>query len=606
VEEDYEGGVGDGDPTNDNSDEFAVEVDLLPGAPDWAGPDTIPDYLDEDDDGDGFLTADEDLDGDDDPTNDDYDDDDIPNYLDDDDDEDGIPSIWEEVRLADAYHFDSDGDGILDFFEWGALDDPVPQDFDEDGTPDIIDDDDDDDGIDTIDESPDDLDGNENCVFVGDGFPSYIDYDSDGDLICDGTHATVPGTCFYWDGLNDSPQNLLELPDGPDRDGTDLFMQDGFSDHDEDGVPNIYDCDDFDGGAGDADGDGLTSLEELAICDNGNCLDPVRQDTDGDGLNDGYEVGADPAHPEDTDTDGVPDALDLDDDGDGVATETELDGVCIIAPDDEVVECADHEVPATLPDTDGDGVPDELDVDDDGDGVPTETELDGVCIIAPDGEVVECADHEVPATLPDIDGDGLPDYLDADHDDGPLGDMDYDGVLNGVEDLNWNGLIESGETDPADPDTDGDGVLDGLEYWLEPGVRLDSDGDLTYDAEDPEDDGDKIPTMMEGTWDADGDGEPNYLDLDSDGDGDVGSNVRTDRIEGGDSYEAGNGLPDTDGDSVPDFLDPIDDLFEIEDTGNNGRELPEPGCKCCSSPTPAGGLSLLFLPLAAVVRRRRH
>ncbi|WP_298514044.1 Calx-beta domain-containing protein [uncultured Kordia sp.] len=56
---------GDNDLTNDDTDQ-----------------DSIPNYLDEDDDGDGINTADEDYDGDNDPTNDDTDEDGIPNYLD--------------------------------------------------------------------------------------------------------------------------------------------------------------------------------------------------------------------------------------------------------------------------------------------------------------------------------------------------------------------------------------------------------------------------------------------------------------------------------------------------------------------------------------------
>jgi len=589
VEEDYDG---DNDPTNDHTDELAEEDAFWPEAPEWAGRDDIPDYLDEDDDGDSILTIDEDLNSDLDPTNDDVDGDHIPNYLDDDDDGDGIYSIWEEAWFADPYHTDSDLDSISDTTEWGALD-SEPDDFDGDGVPDIVDEDDDDDGIETFHESPDDLDGDVNCVLVGDGYPSYIDIDSDGDLICDGSHWTVAGTCFFWDGPTDG--NDLELPDGPDRDATaaTLYFAENFDDQDLDFVPNVYDCDDLDGGAGDADGDGLTSLEELGICfpppDESECLDPVRRDTDGDGINDGYEVGVDPGEAEDSDTDGVPDALDTDDDGDGVPTETELDGVCIIVPD-EVVECDDNDMPATLPDYDDDSIPDYLDTDDDGDGILTiDEDWDG------DGD----------PTNDDRDGDGDADYLDTDHLDGPLADKDYDGVANGVEDLNWNDVIESGESDPANPDSDFDGVLDGLEYWLEPDVRLDSDGDSILDANDPDDDGDKIPTALEGMWDVDGDGDPNYLDLDSDGDGKIRGNILTDQIEGGDAYEAGDELPDTDGDGVPDFLDPLDDLFATDDTGNNNHELSEPGCKCGSVPAPAGGLWLLGLALMAVMRRRR-
>ena len=53
--------------------------------------DGIPDYMDPDDDGDGVLTKNEDVNGGG-PTNDDTDGDGKPNYLDNDDDNDGTPS----------------------------------------------------------------------------------------------------------------------------------------------------------------------------------------------------------------------------------------------------------------------------------------------------------------------------------------------------------------------------------------------------------------------------------------------------------------------------------------------------------------------------------
>lgn len=67
----------------------------------------------------------------------------------------------------------------------------------------------------------------------------------------------------------------------------------------------------------------------------------------------------------DTDSDGLPDLYDFDDDGDNVPTAQELD-----------VENADGDNdPLTNPkDTDGDGIPDYLDPDDDGDGVLTRNE----------------------------------------------------------------------------------------------------------------------------------------------------------------------------------------------------------------------------------------
>jgi len=64
---------GNGDPTDDNTDEEWEKENNFP---------LIPNYLDKDDDGDALPTIDEDSNGDGDPTNDDDDGDGIPNYLD--------------------------------------------------------------------------------------------------------------------------------------------------------------------------------------------------------------------------------------------------------------------------------------------------------------------------------------------------------------------------------------------------------------------------------------------------------------------------------------------------------------------------------------------
>lgn len=127
-----------------------------------------------------------------------------------------------------------------------------------------------------------------------------------------------------------------------------------------------------------------------------------------------------------------------------------------------------------------------LDVDDDGDGIPT---------------IFENADPNGdgnPDDAEDLDGDGIPGYLDADE---TNLDLDGDGVLTRFEspDPNGNG-------NPSDAqDTDNDGIPDYL---------------------DPDDDGDGIPTSQENAdpnrngnpsdaRDTDGDGIPDYLDPDS-------------------------------------------------------------------------------------------
>jgi len=136
-----------------------------------------------------------------------------------------------------------------------------------------------------------------------------------------------------------------------------------------------------------------------------------------------------------------------DSDGDGI-------------PDD--VECpapGSPMQPATCPDTDGDGTPDFDDEDDDGDGIDTADE-------SPDGDSDPTDD--------DTDGDGTPNYLDED-DDG-------DGV-DTADEIAASDVVDN-------DDLDGDGVLN----WLD----TDSDGDGI-------DDGDEVE-------DSDGNGVPDYLE----------------------------------------------------------------------------------------------
>jgi len=45
-------------------------------------------------------------------------------------------------------------------------------------------------------------------------------------------------------------------------------------------------------------------------------------------------------------------------------------------------------------------------------------------------------------------------------------DTDDDGLADGTEDANQDGVIDVNETDPCDPDSDGDGIQDGTELGI--------------------------------------------------------------------------------------------------------------------------------------------
>ena len=130
------------------------------------------------------------------------------------------------------------------------------------------------------------------------------------------------------------------------------------------------------------------------------------------------------------------------------------------------------------------------------------------------------------------------------------GDRDGDGLADDEEDLNGNGVLDEGETDPDDPDTDGDGLDDGTEV----------NGDNPTDPRDPDTDGDGLP---DGVEDRDGDGmidpgetDPNNPDTDGDG--------------------LFDGAEDADGDGErdPGETDPLDD--DSDDDGLLDGEDPFP------------------------------
>jgi hypothetical protein len=191
----------------------------------------------------------------------------------------------------------------------------------------------------------------------------------------------------------------------------------------------------------------------------------------------------------DTDNDGLNNNVDPDDDGDGI-----LDTV---------------EQPGRALDTDNDSTPNNTDTDDDGDNI-LDTNEQGT--LGPDGKY----------TLPDSDGDGLPDLVDA---------LDTDG---------------DGTPDVTDTDDDNDGIIDSQDK-----LPLDTDNDGIPNALDPEIDGDGIWDVIDPKpYDSDNDGLPNNVDTDDDNDG------KSDALEQGTLGPDGKyTLPDSDGDGIPDLID---------------------------------------------------
>ena len=123
-----------------------------------------------------------------------------------------------------------------------------------------------------------------------------------------------------------------------------------------------------------------------------------------------------------------------------------------------------------------------------------------------------------PCIFTDSDNDYLPNFIEnATCSFADLSDTDTDAILDGIEDTNRNGVIDANETSPCNWDTDGDLIGDGIEDANRNGIRdsgetdpcsADSDADgLTDSQEDANRNGVVDP----------GETDPNDNDSDNDG-----------------------------------------------------------------------------------------
>lgn len=310
--------------------------------------DTVPDYQDPDDDGDGVPSTTENA-----PTQD-TDDDGTPDYLDDNDDGDGRPTRDEDE--------DADGDGNP------ATD---PTDIDDDGIADYLDPEDQ--------GGPDgDLDGdgltNERETELG---TDPENADSDGDGVGDGDEVTAETDPLdhrsFTDADGDLVPDAVELAEDTNPGDADSFLDTdggGTADHIETvaypsfGIPASDVLDDRDDQR-DTDGDGLPDRLEIAI---GAAPDDVGSptangggDDTGNGISNAIEdylasIGIDNADVfGDFDRDGYPDAAEVRFGTDplrAAAGDVDRDGV-----PDVVERLAGVDIDAGT-DTDGDAVPD--------------------------------------------------------------------------------------------------------------------------------------------------------------------------------------------------------------------------------------------------------
>ena len=151
-------------------------------------------------------------------------------------------------------------------------------------------------------------------------------------------------------------------------------------------------------------------------------------------------------------------------------------------------------------------------------------------------------------------------------------DDDNDGIPNSVEcpssppfDNSCRDTDGDGIPDFQEVDSDNDGIPDASEAGLDSNNPIDSDGDGTPDYRDTDSDNDGINDSLEGVVDTDGDGIPDYLDIGSGNDSD-GDGI-PDNVE---CPVFPTDCPDTDGDSSPDYLETDSDNDGIDDAVEAG------------------------------------
>jgi hypothetical protein len=301
-------------------------------------------------------------------------------------------------------------------------------DADNDGVANILDPDSDNDGLLDGWEFENGLDPSTPHTFpfmLPDRFQYYSFYngdprDGDGDGMADDWETAFAVTSPRADEDGDGVDNVGEFLNGTDPNGTDILY----------GTPTTK---------RDVDRDDIADEVESAIG-----LNSGRNDTDRDDIDDGVELYIERSSPflEDTDGDGLPDGEELRIGTSPIMRDTDGDGLA--DPDEGTTD-------PTVPDTDRDLIP----------------------------------DNEEKVGVLDSDGDGLPDVVEMTSDyDGrstdPFDpDSDDDGFLDGQEDRNRNGHRDGndptdrtsdwgrgGETDPTREDTDGGGMDDRTESWL--------------------------------------------------------------------------------------------------------------------------------------------
>ena len=226
----------------------------------------------------------------------------------------------------------------------------------------------------------------------------------------------------------------------------------------------------------------------------------------------------------------------------------------------------------TLCDVDGDDIADVFDLDSDNDGIPDVVEVglgnlsDGKAYLHQwlDANLNGMHDSAESNIIPDTDGDGAPNYLDLDSDNDSVFDVDeswaensnaYVGYENGDGDINGDGAGDGPESeDFRNKDTDGDGNLEGF------GDGILDIYDYAFNVYGNDNQGTNIAPFTYYVKDTDADGIPDYLDVMSDG---ATYDISHTLYANLDSNLDGiiDGITDTDGDGILDAFDTNNSIF---------------------------------------------
>lgn len=491
----------------------------------------------------------------------------IPNYLDLDSDNDGIPDLVEDsgsdpgsIGVVATNITDTNGDGWDDvLFQTGR------EDADSDSLPNYLDLDSDNDGIyDILEAGGDtaiygqvlnfldpsgwgwDLDERNSNPLDSDydGYYDQLDRDSDNDGIPDIMEAGGDDGLVS-DGMLDTVQDTNQ--NGAD-DGRMIPIP---FNHDPDLIWDFRDPD--------SDNDGIFDIVEAGGVDANN---DARADDTLDADFDGWRELAKLDLSVNFDLDIVPDIWDLDSDNDGIFDLSEAFAAIISLPLDTLLfdgHIDDLSLPGSVGwdsavaahgyvDTDTDGLRDNTDLDSDNDGIADLFEdqnwpsnLVGTLDPITDGNANGADDSRMASVRADADAGTepilLPNFRDLDSDQDGIADMveagyidsDSNGIfiLSAANDTNGNGWVD--QNIPATPDLDQDNIYnyldldsdnDGVPDIVEDGGLDPTDsGVVALMIVDPDSNGWDNNFPLTGTWDADSDLVPNYLDLDSDNDG---------------------------------------------------------------------------------------